>query len=211
MLQLSVVKFEYTMGRPSGRGGSREGVIHINCLAWAGLAWPGLTVQMQSKQRLQVPTDDSAGQLETRSDWSRSRWSRTSDFSIKRWWAFLWLFFFLFSVHRHAKGETGNPFWPPRRPAGRQGRRRTHSRTLELATKMLPIRQRHSNELVVIVRDERGGCVRGGSLVYAVALRLLYGSLDCWTDTLPPSLLYILSTSWLVVPIFSGHCQSNHI
>lgn len=88
---------------------------------------------------------------------------------------------------------------------------RTHSRTLELATKMLPIRQRHSNELVVIVRDERG-CVReGGSLVYAVALRLLYGSLDCWTDTLLPSLLYILSTSWLVVPIFSGHCQSNHI
>lgn len=31
-----------------------------------------------------------------------------------------------------------------------------------------------------------GGCVReGGSLVYAVALRLLYGSLDCWTDTPP--------------------------
>lgn len=123
MLQLSVVKL---WGGHRAEGGvGRE--LYIST-AWHGLAWPGLTVQMQSKQRLQVPTDDSAGQLETRSDWSRSRWSRTSDFSIKRWWAFLWLFFFLFSVHRHAKGETGNPFWPPRRPAGRQGRR-THTQS----------------------------------------------------------------------------------
>lgn len=69
------------------------------------------------------------------------------------------------------------------------------------------------------MKDERGESERGEggqSLVYAVALRLLYGSLDCRTDTLAAAaavsaLRFLFCSSWLVVPIFSGHCQSNHI
>lgn len=74
---------------------------------------------------------------------------------------------------------------------------------------MLPIRQRHSNELVVIVKDERGKSKggRGAELAIrcgiAFALRFI-GLPDRHA-------LRFLSSSWLVVPIFSGHCQSNHI
>lgn len=74
--------------------------------------WPGLAVQMQSKQRLQVPTDDSGGQLETL--WQAQELFEDEEMkSHQRLFnqTLMGLFMIVFfSVHRHAKGETGNPF-----------------------------------------------------------------------------------------------------
>lgn len=132
-----------------------------------------------------------------RASWRWSTSNRSGDFSIKRWWAFLWLFFFFIPTHTRAlplqKVKLVTLYWPPRRPAGRQ-EQLAHTHT----AKMLPIRQRHSNELAVIVRKGAGGEV-GCFCGISFALRFI---------GLPP---HGRCLAVVVVPIFSVYCQSNHI
>lgn len=109
------------------------------------------------------------------------------------------LFYDCFFLCLLAKGETGNPFWPPGGPAGRRTQYKDVSHIGIGKQNVANSTTRHSNELVVIVRNGRAGCVSYTLCGIAFALRFI---------GLPDRRAVLRSRR---ANLFSGHCQSNHI